>query len=130
MVRSPDLQIDGWRLEDGESRHRETPSSFWIPDLAIRTSLYPGDFAKLIFSIAVDDLEQSLEVERMWVIVRERTSFGYLGVLDNDPKCIAENDSLWSGAELPFEARHIIDVDHANEDSVRIAADRPAKLWK
>lgn len=129
-MRPPNLQTDGWSLNDGEEYHREAPVTFWIPALAARQNLHPGDFAKLIFNIAIDDPKHSIEVERMWVIVRERTSFGYFGVLDNDPTSIAKNDEFWSGVEVPFEPRHIIDVDHATEASVAAAAKEPARRWK
>jgi uncharacterized protein YegJ (DUF2314 family) len=38
----------------------------------------------LIFKIAVEGDEHGA-VERMWVIVRERTPTGYIGMLDNEP---------------------------------------------
>ena len=119
-LRAPDLARDGWCLEDGEERHRATPATFHIPDLAVRKALQPGDLAKLIFKIAVENDEYGA-VERMWVIVRERTPAGYVGMLDNKPDSIAENDEFWLGTELPFEFRHIISVRHADEQSVALA---------
>lgn len=128
MVKLPDLAIDGWCVEDGEERHREAPSTFFIPDVAIREILQPGDFAKLIFRIALEDENEPESVERMWVIVRERVPGGYVGILDNEPNAIAPNDSFWRGSEIPFEPRHIIDVDHANDESRRVVSEatRPA----
>ncbi len=64
---------------------------------------------------------EPVSVERMWVIVRERTPEGYIGMLDNEPDAIAQNDSFWIGVELPFEYRHIIGVGHANEKSLGLA---------
>ena len=61
-MRAPDFETDGWCLDDGEERHREAPDTFWIPDLEMRRVLRRGDFAKLIFRIAVAGNE---EVERM-----------------------------------------------------------------
>lgn len=120
-VRAPDFQKDGWSLEDGEGRHRAAPDTFQIPDLRIRRVLQPGDFAKLIFEIATDD-DEATSVERMWVIVRERISGGYMGMLNNQPSTIAENNDLWMGTELPFEYRHIIDVSHGNAQSAALAS--------
>jgi hypothetical protein len=57
----------------------------------------------------------------MWVIVRERTATGYMGILNNQPATITENDFLWLGTELPFEPRHIITARPANEASLAIA---------
>jgi hypothetical protein len=57
----------------------------------------------------------------MWVIIRERTASGYIGMLNNEPDSIPENDRLWLGTELPFEFRHIIAVDYGNEESIMLA---------
>jgi hypothetical protein len=119
-MRAPDLKKDGWRLDDGEERHRAAPTTFLIPDLALRQTLQPGDFAKLIFEIAVEDDEYP-SVERMWVIVRERTSNGYIGMLDNEPNSVAQNDEFWLGTEVPFEYRHIISVRPGNAESIASA---------
>jgi hypothetical protein len=119
-LRAPDFARDGWCLEDGEERHRAAPTTFQIPDLAVRKALQPGDLAKLIFKIAVEGEEHGA-VERMWVIVRERTPSGYVGMLDNEPRSIARNDQFWLGTEIPFDYRHIISVRHADEQSIALA---------
>ena len=110
-MREPDFETDGWCLEDGEQLHREAPETFWLPELKDRQSLEPGDLVKLIFRIAVDKEDEPVAVERMWVIVRERVGDQYLGILDNDPYAIDENEELWNGTELPFSPRHVIDID-------------------
>src|SRR3954454_12957018 len=107
-MREPDFDIDGWCLDDGEAHHREAPETFWLPDLECREALQPGDLVKLIFRISVDDDEEPVAVERMWVLVRGRVGEHYFGILDNDPYAIEENDEFWSGIELPFAARHVI----------------------
>jgi hypothetical protein len=127
-MRAPDFKKDGWCLDDGEERHRAAPKTFLIPDLAVRKLLQPGDYAKLIFEIAVEDDEYP-SVERMWVIVRERTANGYVGMLDNEPNSIAENDQFWLGTELPFEYRHIISVRPGNEESIAAAKARVPIPW-
>jgi hypothetical protein len=119
-MRAPDFLRDGWCLEDGEERHREAPATFFIPDLELRKLLQPGDLAKLIFKIAVEGDEYGA-VERMWVIIRERTPDGYVGMLDNEPDSISKNDQFWHGTELPFEYRHIIAVGHADEATIALA---------
>jgi hypothetical protein len=119
-MRAPDFERDGWRLDDGEERHRAAPQIFHIPDLAVRKLLQPGDYAKLIFEIAVEDDEYP-SVERMWVIVRERTANGYVGMLVNQPASVAENDEFWHGTELPFEYRHIISVQPGDSESIAAA---------
>jgi hypothetical protein len=128
-MREPDIAVDGWCLEDGEAYHLEAPDTFWIPDRDRRENLQPGDFAKLIFRISVDNPEQPDAVERMWVLVRERVTGGYLGVLDNDPDAIAENDEFWSGVELPFAARHVININPRDEKSIASAQQAPKRKW-
>jgi hypothetical protein len=120
IVRAPDLHKDGWCLLDGEQLNRDAPKTFHIPDLAVRRNLQLGDFAKLVFEIAVEG-DKYPSVERMWVVIRERTPSGYLGVLDNEPDCISENDSFWLGTEVPFDHRHIIAVQGSDEASVALA---------
>jgi hypothetical protein len=127
-IRTPDFVADGWCLEDGEEYHRKAPATFQIPDLDTRKILQPGDFAKLIFRIAVDDGSESFE--RMWVIVREQTVTGYMGMLDNEPDTIGKNNAFWVGAELPFEYRHIIDVARGNADSKATAIAPPDIPWR
>ena len=127
-MRAPDIQKDGWRLDDGEQRSREAPETFLIPDLTLRKTLQPGDLAKLIFEIAVEG-EEYPAVERMWVIVRERISSGYIGMLDNEPRAISSNDQFWLGTELPFEYRHIIAVRHGDETSLALAKEPVPIPW-
>ena len=128
-MREPSWEIDGWELEDGEAYHAAAPNTFWIPERKHREGLYPGDYAKLIFRIAVDNEENPVSVERMWVIVRERTPWGYFGLLRNEPDAIQENDVLWLNTELPFRPEHIIDIDYPDEESVDLAKRPPRRAW-
>jgi hypothetical protein len=109
----PSFEMDGWRLMDGEQLHRNAPKTFEIPDLALREILQAGDLVKLVFEIDLD----KPAVERMWVVIREKISGGYVGMLVNEPASIGKNDWLWDGTELPFEYRHIVDVVPSNEES-------------
>lgn len=78
-MREPDFQLDGWCLDDGEEYRQASPDTFWIPDSHEREGLQLGDHAKLIFRISVDDENEPVAVERMWVLVRERIDGAYLG---------------------------------------------------
>ncbi len=128
-MREPDFETDGWCLEDGEQLHREAPDTFWLPELKDRESLQPGDLVKLIFRISVDNEDEPVAVERMWVIVRERVADQYLGILDNDPYAIDENEELWSGVELPFSPRHVIDIDRADAAAASEPVPLPSRFW-
>lgn len=128
-MREPSYDLDGWELGDGEAMHAAAPAIFEIPSAEARSSLQAGDYAKLVFRILVESEEEPVSVERMWVIVRERVDGGYLGILDNEPDAIAENDDLWVGTELPFQPRHVIDILSGNAASVALAEAKPRKPW-
>ena len=128
-MREPSWEVDGWQLDDGEECHRQAPETFWIPKLEHRKALYPGDYAKLIFRIALASETDPVSVERMWVVVRERMEWGYFGQLRNEPAAISENDDLWLDTELPFRPLHIIDIHHADEESVDLAKRPPRRPW-
>ena len=128
-MRQPDLDEDGWCLDDGEAYHREAPDTFWIPEFEVRDGLQEGDLAKLIFRISVDNADEPVAVERMWVLVRERVPGGYLGILDNDPDAIEEKGEFWSGIELPFAPRHVIDIDARDKNSIALASQVPRRRW-
>lgn len=128
-MREPNFDIDGWCLDDGEARHAAAPQTFWLPDRHRRESLEVGDLAKLIFRISVDNPDENVSVERMWVLVRERTADGYLGVLDNEPDAIAENDEFWLGSELPFSAKHVINIQERDANTIALASEEPRTRW-
>lgn len=128
-MREPDLKSDGWCLDNGEADHAAAPKTFWLPDRHSREALQPSDFAKLIFRIAVDRVEEEVAVERMWVLVRQRIAGSYLGVLDNEPDGIAENDELWVGTELPFSAHHVISIQERDAASIALAGEEPRRRW-
>jgi hypothetical protein len=86
-----------------------------------------GDHAKLIFSIAVDG---AAEGERMWVIVRERTETGYVGMLDNDAFEANGDKRLLAGAELRFELRHVIGIEPGNEKTIAMARAPVPTPWQ
>ena len=128
-MREPDFQVDGWCLDDGEAYQAAAPETFRIPDRQRREALQTGDYAKLIFRIGIGDVDDGVAVERMWVLVREKVAGGYLGVLDNKPDGIAENDELWLGTELPFSANHIISIQDRDEKSTALAQEAPRRPW-
>jgi hypothetical protein len=108
--RQTTLDEDGWELESGEERHRETGGAFFIPSKEERYSVQAGMFAKLIFHLLYtdEDGEKCVSVERMWVQVTERLSDGsYAGTLANSP-C---EGALSSGDKVHFSPEHIIGID-------------------
>ena len=65
----------------------------------------------------------------MWVLVRERTADGYLGVLDNEPSAIAENDEFWLGSELPFSVKHVINIEERDAKTIALASKELRTRW-
>lgn len=128
-MREPTWDIDGWVLEDGEIMHGDAPETFWIPPREAREGLLTGDLVKLVFRYSIDDDEEPVAVDRMWVLVRGRIGTTYLGLLDNDPSAIEENEEFWSGLELPFEARHVIAIDPGDDKTRALAAAPPRRSW-
>ncbi|MDH2153156.1 hypothetical protein [Sphingobium yanoikuyae] len=52
-----------------------------------------------------------------------------MGMLDNEPGAIAENDEFWLGKELPFPARRVIDIEGKDEKAVALARQEPLRRW-
>ena len=53
----------------------------------------------------------------MWVIVKERTETGYVGVLDSDPG-YAENLDLLTGTDVEFGPEHVVNIDRPPPDYI------------
>ena len=93
-----------YTLDNGEELHREFPDTFWIPPRDQRQNLLPGELVKLIFRIS---LAEEQHVERMWVLVKEKGSNGYIGQLDNQPYCTRE---LRLGDRVEFCPEHVVQI--------------------
>jgi hypothetical protein len=133
-MRLATLEQDCWELASGEERHRENPDGFWILPRSERESLHRGQGAKLIFLIEgeEDDGSTTAQGERMWVLVSERRGSIYLGILDNEP-ALVEGGGDWHlvrGAEIPFRAEHIIDIEDPPPGyAAERLAEPPARRW-
>ena len=113
-----------FELDDGNALHNEAPETFYIPPREQRASLQPGQLVKLVFRIEHDE---TVDVERMWVIVESRTANGYTGKLDNDPYC---TDRIKAGLLVEFEPRHVISIYVPADDAKPLEADRDATTLK
>lgn len=119
LPRLTSIDVDGWMIDDGEVAHAAAPETYWIPPLADRLSIGPGDLAKIRFYIRVAEEEGQVidHGERMWVQVTGRLDGWYRGELDNQPCC---TEDIKPGFEVWFQARHIISIircDEAPQDS-------------
>lgn len=134
MVKLATIEADYWRLRSGEKAHREHPDTFWIPPKEERDNLQVGQSVKLMFDIELVDENDEPEIsgERMWVIVSERTGDGYIGLLDNQPASFEITDDIYLcvGAEIPFHAEHVIDIDDPPQDYAKQQLSlKPTRLW-
>ena len=98
------LEEDSWQLESGVERHAEA-ETFAIPEEAVRSRLVPTCDAKLIFTMRGPDGPQ---VERMWVHITGYTNWGYVGVLNNEPR--TPDAPIALGQVVEFGPDHIIDA--------------------
>jgi hypothetical protein len=133
-VRKATFEADSWQLRSGEASRDASPQTFWIPSVTERQGLTRGRAAKLIFEIEVEHADGSLivEAERMWVIVRDVLSDGFIGILDNKPASFDPADDVYLrfGCEVPFGAEHVIDIADPPEEYVDWQLGQPpAQVW-
>jgi hypothetical protein len=133
-MRLPTLEQDYWALVSGESRHAESPDSFWIPALSDRQSLKPGDAAKLIFEIETENEHGGIQrdSERMWVVVSEIVGPYYIGRLTNKPATLDENSDFYLkiDVEVPFLPEHVIDIDRPPSAFLNaLFSEEPRNAW-
>lgn len=110
---------DGWTLVSAEARQNEYPDSFPIPDRIERENLTTGDAAKLLFDIETREGQRVVDrgVDRLWVIVKRRVGYHYIGVLDSDPG-VSPGLTLGPGTEVFFGPEHIIAFDRPPRDYI------------
>lgn len=133
-MRLAEFEKDGWRLDSGEERHARWPQTFEIPERVHRDTLPTGASVRLIFQILGlnEDGGDKIETERMWVLVSGKVGDIYLGILSNEPATFWPRDGfhLRLGAEIPFRAEHVIDIDYpAPELTAKALADGPSIMW-
>jgi hypothetical protein len=114
-MRPANIERDNWQLRSGEESHAAHPVTFEIPARIERDNLTRGQAAKLMFEIEAQDNDGNTDItcERMWVIVAEKIEDTYIGILDSQPVSIVHGDDVYLcfGAEVPFKAEHVIDID-------------------
>jgi hypothetical protein len=132
-MRQPTIKTDFWELRSAEKSHAKYGDNFWIPGLEQRQSIQRGQAARLLFDIEIDN-EGKLEIEgeRMWVIVSEKIGDTYIGILDNQPACSNFEDEVYLciGAEIPFLAEHVIDIDTPPQEYADWQlSQNPERIW-
>ena len=93
-----------WKLIDGESRHREAPETFEMPDKLDRLRVKLRDSVKI-------GLEHPYHRgERFWVIVTQKYSGYYVGRINND-LVFTETHGFKDRDLIAFSSKHILSVD-------------------
>ena len=133
-MRLPNIATDFWQLLSGEEAHAKNPDTFWMPSRQDREGLTRGTAVKLLFEVDGEDEQNQVQsgVERMWVIVSEKLDSFYIGILDSQPAYLepSENTYLCFGAEIPFMAEHVIDIQHPPQDYVEWQLGlKPERKW-
>lgn len=108
-LRLAQIDVDSWELEDGVAKNQLNPTTFFIPSLESRESLLPDDKAKVIMRIRTindKDVEED-NLEGLWLIVREKKSDHFIGILETTPECTTE---MKVGMEVFFEPRHVVQI--------------------
>ncbi len=128
-MRVPDLSIDDWCLISAEATNAKD-ENFDIPDLTDRESLKPGDMVKLVFHYIEADPRQPVSSDSMWVLIREKTQSGYLGMLTDFPMFEPANPEFVDGMEVPFLAQHVFIILKATDASAQDATLPPRVSWE
>ena len=107
--------MPSWHLTDAADLAARHPYTFYKSPPGAIAQVRPGDVVKLIFAFHSDD-PQSPGAERMWVLVETIEPLGHFtGKLDNMPGYI---EDLKAEDPVAFEARHIINTQHDNDDNL------------
>ncbi|TDY34193.1 DUF2185 domain-containing protein [Janthinobacterium sp. 75] len=107
--------MPSWHLTDAADLAARHPYTFYKSPPEAIAQVRPGDVVKLIFAFHSDD-PQAPGAERMWVLVEMIEPHGHFtGKLDNMPGYIAD---LHAKDPVDFEARHIINTQHDDDDNL------------
>ena len=107
--------MPSWHLTDAAELAARHPYTFYKSPPEAIAQVRPGEVVKLIFAFHSDD-PQAPSAERMWVLVETIEPHGHFtGKLDNMPGYIAD---LHAKDPVDFEARHIINTQHDDDDNL------------
>ncbi|APA67166.1 immunity protein Imm33 domain-containing protein [Janthinobacterium sp. 1_2014MBL_MicDiv] len=107
--------MPSWHLADAAELAARHPYTFYKSPPEAIAQVRPGEVVKLIFAFH-SDAPQAPGAERMWVLVDTVKANGHFtGKLDNMPGYIAD---LQAKDTVAFEARHIINTQHDDDDNL------------
>ena len=106
-----------WALQSAEDHARVAPTTFLIPRRSVCEALTRGDGAKLLFGIEARESDRVVRnVERMWVVVKEKVDRYYVGVLTNAPA--ADHPTLKEGCLIVFGPEHVAGLDRLPDEFI------------
>ena len=111
-------------LDDPRPMARAAPYTFYLPPAVQTGALQPGDLVKLVFRSIPPGREW--EAERIWVMITGRDAGGFTGTLDNIP---SDMPQLKRGAEVSFQAHHIISIDWRDEAKAAAFVEPEVQVW-
>lgn len=107
--------MPSWHLANADQIAAENKYTFYKPSREAIEQVVPGEMVKLIFRFDSDNPDAP-SAERMWVVVEEAHENGcFRGRLDNEPRYI---QNLKPGDAVEFEARHIVNTEHDDDDDI------------
>ena len=107
--------MPSWHLADAAELAARHPYTFYKSPPEAIAQVRPGEVVKLIFAFHSDD-PHAPGAERMWVLVDTLEPHGrFTGKLDNMPGYIQD---LQAKDPIAFEARHIINTQHDDDDNL------------
>ena len=107
--------MPSWHLADAAELAARHPYTFYKSPPEAIAQVRPGEVVKLIFAFHSDD-PHAPGAERMWVLVDTVEPHGrFTGKLDNMPGYIQD---LQAKDPVAFEARHIINTQHDDDDNL------------
>jgi hypothetical protein len=145
-MRLANLNYDLWQLLQPEELTvdaavrvaiNQSRSPAAIPYATGKKILKRGESALLIFRIQPTPEEMTpgmmSRIQRMWVAISEHINDHYIGILNAHPAGnYADRDFyLYPGAEIPFQAHHIVDIDRPpfGFNIRKILQTDPRRLW-
>ena len=107
--------MPSWHLLDAADLAARHPYTFYKSPPEAIAQIRPGEVVKLIFAFHSDN-PQAPAAERMWVLVDAiDAETHFTGKLDNMPGHIQD---LKAKDPIVFEARHIINTEHDDDDNL------------
>ena len=109
------MSSGGWAIEDPRARRDANPTTFWLPDDALRATIRPGSQVRLLLWF-IDEADRGQPVpqcERMWALV-ETAGDVISGRLTSPP--LSARAPLEMGESIEFLPTNGIDVLDPVED--------------